>query len=99
MSFQHFGKKQSALLVATVFYQEGKTLEKRYYDFVSEYLGHNNVFYGKCMTILLDELQNTLKQNISTLYNVTDGGSHFASRFAFWDLGQTSKSYGSFKHN
>jgi len=94
MSFEHFGKKQTTLLIASVFYKndEGE-LVKFYYDFVSEYLGHNNVFYAKCMVILLDELNHKIPQTISTLYNVTDGGSHFVSRFAFWDLGQTSKIY------
>ena len=101
MSSSHFGKKQSTLLVAVVFYKEsvevdGVTkprLAKKYYDFVSEYLGHNNVFYNKCMRMLLDQLKDddVLPFDFSKLYNVTDGGSHFASRYAYWDLGKTSR--------
>ena len=68
-------------------------MQKKYYDFVSEYLGHNNVFYNKCMRMLLDQLKDddVLPFDFSKLYNVTDGGSHFASRYAYWDLGKTSR--------
>jgi len=102
MSSSHFGKKQTTLLIATVFYKDSTILEgedndpklvKKYYDFVSEYLGHNNVFYMKCMTILLDQLKEDVPFEFKKLYNVTDGGSHFVSRYAYWDLGKTSRSY------
>ena len=73
--------------------EEEPILIKKYYDFVSEYLGHNNVFYNKCMRMLLDQLKDddVLPFDFSKLYNVTDGGSHFASRYAYWDLGKTSR--------
>jgi hypothetical protein len=101
MSSSHFGKKQTTLLVAVVFYKETTVIDgveetrlvKKYYDFVSEYLGHNNVFYNKCMVILLDQLKTDIPFKFNKIYNVTDGGSHFASRYAFWDLGRTSRLY------
>ena len=102
MSSSHFGKRQTTLLVAVVFFketiivdgEEHSRLVKKYYDFVSEYLGHNNnIFYIKCMAILLDELKTDVPFEFTKLYNVTDGGSHFVSRYAFWDLGRTSRLY------
>jgi len=104
MSSSHFGKRQTTLLVAVVFFkettivdgEEHSRLVKKYYDFVSEYLGHNNVFYNKCMAILLDQLKTDVPFEFSKLYNVTDGGSHFVSRYAFWDLGRTSRLYSKF---
>ena len=77
MSSAHFGKKQTTLLIVTVFYKDTVNLEggsaeprliKKYYDFVSEYLGHNNVFYMKCMTILLDELKTAVPFKINMIY-------------------------------
>jgi hypothetical protein len=98
MSFEHFGKKQTTLLIASVFYKNGDgELQKCYYDFVSEYLGHNNIFYEKCLTILLDELAHKIPQKI--LYNVSDGGNHFVSRYAFWDLGIISREHGNINNN
>ena len=100
MSSSHFGKRQTTLLVAVVFFKQAMDengefrLVKKYYDFVSEYLGHNNIFYIKCMAILLDELKHQIQ--FTKLYNVTDGGSHFVSRYAFWDLGRTSRLYSKF---
>ena len=104
MSSSHFGKRQTTLLVAVVFFkettivdgEEHSRLVKKYYDFVSEYLGHNNVFYNKCMAILLDQLKTDVPFEFSKLYNVTDGGSHFVSRYVFWDLGRTSRLYSKF---
>ena len=106
MSSSHFGKRQSTLLVAVVFYKDSVILEgedkprliTKYFDFVSEYLGHNSVFYIKCVNILLDELKNgnVLPFDISWLYNVTDGGTHFASRFVYWDLGKQSRTFSKF---
>ena len=104
MSSSHFGKRQTTLLVAVVFFketiivdgEEHSRLVKKYYDFVSEYLGHNNVFYNKCMAILLDQLKTDIPFEFSKLYNVTDGGSHFVSRYVFWDLGRTSRLYSKF---
>ena len=103
MSSSHFGKRQTTLLVAVVFFkqrsidgEDESILVKKYYDFVSEYLGHNNVFYNKCMAILLDQLKTDIPFEFSKLYNVTDGGSHFVSRYAFWDLGRTSRLYSKF---
>ena len=86
MSSSHFGKKQTTLLIAAVFFKQAMEetgefrLVKKYYDFVSEYLGHNNIFYIKCMAILLDELKQEIQ--FTKIYNVTDGGSHFVSRYA-----------------
>jgi len=95
MSSSHFGKKQSTLLIAAVFYKNAnRELEKTYYDFVSEYLGHNHVFYEECMGILLEELRSIVEFEITAIYNVTDGGSHFVSRFAYWSLGKFAKHYG-----
>jgi hypothetical protein len=97
MASSHFGKKQTTLLVAVVFYKHSADgeliLVKNYYDFVSEYLGHNNVFYNKCMNVLLDELKTKIPFEFTKMYNVTDGGSHFASRYAYWDLGKTSRTH------
>ena len=97
MSSSHFGKKQSSLLIAVLFYRdEDNILKKFYYDFVSEYLGHNSVFYEKCMSILYEEIKQTMEFEITAIYNVTDGGSHFVSRFAFWSVGKFAKHYGTF---
>jgi hypothetical protein len=102
MSSAHFGKKQTTLLIAVLFYKETTVedgvedptrLTKKYYNFVSEYLGHNNIFYNKCMVVLLDNLKTELPFQFTNIYNVTDGGSHFVSRYAFWDLGRTSRLY------
>jgi len=99
MSFSHFGKSQSTLLVAVVFYlSDDNQLIKVYYDFISEYLGHNSTFYSKCLAILLEELKIALHFDVKALFNVTDGGSHFVSRFAFWSLGEFSSFYGKDKN-
>lgn len=95
MSSSHFGKNQSTLLVAVVFYRDDNNkLTKVYYDFISEYLGHNSTFYSKCYAVLLEELKIALHFDIKVLYNVSDGGSHFVSRFAFWSLGEFCRFYG-----
>jgi hypothetical protein len=84
MFSSHFGKKQTTLLVVTVFYRnDDNEVVKTYYDFISEYLGHNNIFYEKCMKILLEKLSNTLQFQIKSIYNVSDGRNHFVNRYAF----------------
>jgi hypothetical protein len=96
MSSSHFGKTQTTLLVAVVYYVNNGEIVKVYYDFVSEYLGHNSVFYDKSMGILIEELQASLHFSIDTVYIVSDGGNHFVSRFSFWTLGEYSRYYGIF---
>ena len=93
MSSSHYGKKQSSLLIAAIFYKNDGKTEKIYYDFVSEYLGHNITFYQKCMGIMLEEIQKEVNFKISVIYNITDGGNHFVSRYAYWSIGQFSKHY------
>lgn len=95
MSSSHFGKKQSTLLIATIFYKnDDKKNCKLYYDFVSEYLGHNSAFYEKCMGILIEEIRNKLNLSIDAIYNITDGRNHFVSRYAYWSLGKYARYYG-----
>ncbi len=97
MSSSHFGKKQTTLLISTVFYKSSTNeLQKIYYDFVSEYLGHNSIFYQKCFGILIEELKSTLNVDINAFYNVTDGGNHFISRYAFWSIGNYAHHYSTF---
>lgn len=103
ISSQHFGKKQSTLLVATVWFwdsvynQKKDTMErcviKKWFDFTSEYLNHNSFFYEKCFAILLEDLQAVVPYQFDILYNVTDNGNHFISRYAFWFLGKMAYTY------
>jgi len=68
MSSSYFKKKQSSLLIAVLFYRDDdNVLQKFCYDFVSEYLGHNSVFYEKCMSILYEEIKQTLEFNITAI--------------------------------
>ena len=63
MSNEHFGKIQSTLLVAVVYWRRlpneesdepvGGLVDHFYYDFVSQYLGHNGMFFGKCLEKLM----------------------------------------------
>ena len=81
----HFGKTQTTLLTATVYFrtQEGK-IEHQYFDFVSSYLSHNDYFYGRAFEVLVTHLLEELELDIDKIFNVTDGGKHFVSRYAFW---------------
>lgn len=98
VSSQHFGKKQSTLLVATVWFWEYNyndteevmetEIVKRWFDFTSEYLNHNSLFYEKSFAILLEELNTVISYEFNIVYNVSDGGNHFISRYAFWFIGK-----------
>ena len=72
-------------------------IESCYFDFVSSYISHNDVFYVKCYAILIEELKTLIDYDIVRIINVTDGGNHFVSRFAFWYLNLFNHSYGNFK--
>ena len=87
ISSSHFAKKQSTLLVAAIWYKnEENIVERKYFAFVSNYLSHNDTFYGKCFEILHNYIQEKLPNKIERWINVTDGGNHFVSRYAYWRL-------------
>ncbi len=91
VSSSHYGKKQSTLLVATVHYIDNKnSYTTRYFDFVSSYLSHNHIFYEKCYQLLMTELIELISRKITRIINVTDGGNHFVSKYAFWILANLS---------
>jgi hypothetical protein len=105
MSNEHFGKVQTTLLVAVVYFwrqpknilePEGGVLDHFYFDFVSEYLGHNSMFFGKCLEWLVDYLIQVKKMEIEVLYCLTDGATHFVSRFTLWNYNLLSIKFGIF---
>ena len=102
-SLGHFGKKQTNLLVAAIWYILDDKVENCYFDFVSSYISHNDVFYAKCYAILMEQLDLLVDYEITRIINITDGGNHFVSRFAFWYLNLFNQTYGkfnfSFKYN
>jgi hypothetical protein len=80
----HFGKTQTTLLTATVYFNNGRGIERQYFDFVSSYLSHNDYFYGQAFEVLVTHLLEELELDIDKIINITDGGKHFVSRYAFW---------------
>lgn len=94
VSSSHFGKKQTSLLVAAIWYVLNDKIESCYFDFVLSYISHNDVFYAKCYAILMEQLDLLVDYKISRIINVTDGGNHFVSRFAFWYLNLFNQTYG-----
>jgi hypothetical protein len=89
ISTSHYGKKQSTLLVATVHYINDKgERTTRYFDFVSTYLSHNFLFYDKSYEVLVKELKELIPRKFTRIINITDGGNHFISKYAFWNLGE-----------
>ena len=106
MSNQHFGKIQSTLLVAVVYWRrkpeagtdepEDGVVDHFYYDFVSKYLGHNGMFFGKCLDRLMKYLIDEREMNIEVMYSVTDGATHFVSRFCFWTYNTVAIKFGQY---
>ena len=97
VSSSHFGKKQSTLLVATVWFKnKNGDVVKQHFDFVSPYLSHNDLFYVKCFGLLMDELQLVVHYPIKRLIIVTDGGNHFVSRYAFWGMNLLCIAFGTY---
>lgn len=92
MSFDHFGKQQTAILTAFVVYRKlNGELVKRYYDFMSSYICHNHHYYKLALRKLLTTLKEKWKPR--KLHTITDGCFHFASKDAFWVLNKISKKY------
>jgi hypothetical protein len=55
-------------LVAAVTYRVETEIKTSYYDFVSPYLSHNELFYGKCLGMLLTELKEEENLEWDVLY-------------------------------
>ncbi len=91
ISSSHYGKQQSTLLVATVHYiNDKRERTTRYFDFISTYLSHNFLYYDKSYEVLLQELKELIPRKFTRIINVTDGGNHFISKYAFWNLGESA---------
>ena len=97
MSSSHYGKKQTTLLMATVYYRnEANEIKHTFQAFISDYLSHNDMFYTKAFKILIENLRALVPYTIERWINVTDGGNHFISRFAYWNLDAISNEFGLF---
>ena len=82
-------------MVATIHYINDSGVKiSRYFDFVSSYLSHNHIYYEKCYQLLFEELKNLVPRKITRIINVTDGGNHFVSRYAFWHLAEFANNKG-----
>jgi len=84
ISSSHFGKTQSTLLTACVYWMEDGVLRHSYFDFVSAYLSHNDYYYGQSLEMLLAHLQQEMELDFDRVFIVTDGGRYFVSRFVWW---------------
>jgi hypothetical protein len=90
----HYGKLQSTLLTAVVYWVEDGEVKHSYFDYVSSYLSHNDYFYGESLQMLLIHLKEEMNLELKRLYIITDGGRHFVSRFAFWYNNIYSQQFG-----
>ena len=75
---------------------EDGVVDHFYSDFVSKYLGHNGMFFGKCLDRLMKYLIDEREMKIEVMYSVTDGATHFVSRFCLWTYNTVAIKFGQY---
>jgi hypothetical protein len=100
---EHFGKEQTQMLIAVVWFHDAKSIQtrreiqKKYYVFTSSYLTHSSLLFQKCYNTFIHHIQQYLSHPITKEILLSDGSSQqFKNKNNFYWASQQSADRGNF---